>query len=193
MKINTFFAFIILQYHTGYSQIVFNGVDQSKQSKLIQVRNFFVSRPAIDFGIDSGTINPELLTTYDTAINIFFNYEQMIKEFNDYKGGSKFEYLKYYQYRALNGIHKMIDYVREDSILVMKKKDYMVKYEPLNSLDSSQLDNFFLGGFIINGEYYPMIEMKFDKSDKLIFIMPMIYFDTDKAEVIKNFLKRQKN
>jgi hypothetical protein len=38
-----------------------------------------------------------------------------------------------------------------------------------------------------------MIEMKFDKFDKLVFIVPMIYFDNEKANAVYAFLKRQKN
>jgi hypothetical protein len=193
MKSGFLLIVIFLQSFYGYSQIIFSGLDQNRQSKLIQLKSFFISRSTIDFGADSGFIKPGLLKMYDTVINSFFNYEQMIKEFNNYEGGYKLEYLKYYQYRALNGIDKIMDYVQEDSIVIMNKKEYLIKYQPMEKPDTNQINDIFVGGFTINGDYYPMIEMKFDKFDKLVFIVPMIYFDNDKANVVYAFLKRQKN
>ena len=193
MKGRMLIILLILQSFLTNSQIVFKYVDMNKQDHFNQLKKFFSNHITVDFGPDSGSIRPELLKVYDSAISHFFNHEEMIKEFNDYKEGRQVEFLKYYQYRALNGIDKAIDYIQEDSIFVMKKIAYLEIYEPTDTADIKQAIDLVLGGFIINGDHYPLIEMKFDKSNKLIFIMPLLYFEKDKAKIINDFMIRQKN
>lgn len=177
MRREFFLLVFFLQSFCGFSQIRFIQVEGNRQKKLAQLTEFLISRPAISWSGDSAIVQTEKEKICDIIMNTFFSKTQ----------GS----VQAITCKALNNIDKILDYIPADSIFVMNE-DYIKQYEKEGSIDTNELDDRFVGGFSINSYYYPVLEIKFDQSDKLVFIVPIIYFDKGKSEIIEAFLDRQK-
>jgi hypothetical protein len=155
-------------------------------SNLKEVKNlyhFLLTRP-VDTSKNWMFI-PEQIKFYDSAVNLFFDREAMLKIFDSLKLGNI-----NLQYAVLHGVNSVINYVSPESIFIEKKLEYYKKNPPGQNIDSNKLRNDLFAGFIINEKFYPLVEMRLEESGKLLFLLPMIWFDDAEGKIVSDFLNR---
>lgn len=99
------------------------------------------------------------------------------------------------QYFYLHGVHKNIN-IPLDSITILSDKEYnrINKNEfnewALNQNAGTLRLRVFIPQYEVLNNGYPLLAILFDAQNRLVAIVPFLYFDKSKGEVVGNFLKR---
>lgn len=185
MKASIISIIILIQCSNGFSQISIK--DVSSIGNLKEVKNlyhFLLSHP-VDTSKDWMS-KPDQLKFYDSVVNKFFDRPAMLKEFDKIKLANIQT-----QYVVLHGANQLIDYFSDDSIFIEGKLGYFKKNPHDDKMDLDKLKNDYFAGFIIHDKFYPAVEMRLQESGKLLYLLPMIWFDDTAGQILKNYLKKK--
>ena len=185
MKVLIIIIIFLFQCFIGFSQISIKNVpDNGNLKEAKSLYHFLLAHP-VDTSRDWMS-KPDQLKFYDSVVNRFFDREAMLKEFDKMKLVNIQT-----QYVVLYGIDRLIEYVPADSIFIERKLKYYKKNPHDDNMNLDKLKNEFFAGFIIHDKFYPMVEMRLQESGKLLFLLPMIWFDDAEGKIVGDFLNRQ--
>ena len=176
---------ILFQCFNGFSQISIK--DVSRFGNLKEVKNlyhFLLSHP-VDSSKD-WISKPGQLKFYDTGVNRFFERQAMMKTFEKIKLANLQT-----QYIVLHGANQLIEYFSDDSIFIERKSEYYKKNPPDANADLDKLKNDYFAGFIVHDKFYPAIEMRLQESGKLLYLLPIVWFDKTEGEILKNYSRKK--
>jgi hypothetical protein len=144
----------------------------------------FLKTSPTDLSLTEEKLQPSGVPLYDYVIASFFDKEAMIKKLAEKEVDIRV------QYQTMYGIDKSIDNIPVDSVFAMQARHFFDNYRPENTGDNEQLSRRYVVGYIIAGNYYPILDICMNESKRFVYMMPILCFDQEKGKLIRDFVHR---
>lgn len=169
-------------------QIKIVGEKRDSLSSSVNALYQFLKIAPTNVHISEEKLHPSGSTFYDKVIESFFDKADMVKKLAEREIDIRI------QYQILFDIDKTIDYIPTDSIFVMSASHFYENYSYEKVSYEEDLSKKYIAGYIIAGNYYPLLDICMNNKKQFVFIAPILHFDGKNGKIIESFIGRhQKN